>query len=107
MSSDGEFTGSSSSIAVTVTVDKITPTINWTNPASIVYGTALSGTQLNATATDPVTKNPVAGSFAYTPAVGTVLPVGTVNLETTFTPTDTATYSTQTATVTLTAGPTG
>ena len=103
-SSDGEFTGSSSSIAVavTVTTGKIAPTINWSNPASIVYGTPLSATQLNATATDPTTKNIVAGAFAYTPVTGTVLPVGTVNLEVSFTPSDTTTYSTQTATVTLT-----
>jgi hypothetical protein len=104
-SSDGEFTGSSSSIAVTVTVssNKIAPTIKWSNPANIVYGTALSATQLNATATDATNGNiPVAGTFTYNPLAGTVLPVGTVNLEVSFTPSDTATYSTQTATVTLT-----
>ena len=103
-SSDGEFTGSSSAIAVTVTVTtgKVAPTINWANPANIVYGTALGGTQLDATATDPTTKAVVAGTFAYTPAAGTVLPVGTVNLQASFTPSDTTTYSTQTATVTLT-----
>ena len=103
VSSGGEFTGSSSSISVTVTAGKIAPTITWANPANIVYGTALSGTQLNATATDATNGNiPVAGTFTYTPLAGTVLPVGTVNLQVSFTPTDTSTYSTQTATVTLT-----
>jgi hypothetical protein len=102
-SSDGEFTGSSSAVAVTVTVNLIAPTINWANPANIAYGTPLSGTQLNATATDATNGNiPVAGTFTYTPAAGTVLPVGTVNLQVSFAPTNTATYSTQTATVTLT-----
>ena len=89
-SSNGEFTGSSSAVAVAVTVDKIAPTITWSNPANIAYGTALSATQLNATATDPnlsAPNNTVVGTFAYTPAAGTVLPVGTVNLSVTFTPT--------------------
>jgi hypothetical protein len=39
-------------------------TITWSAPADIVYGTALSATQLNATAN-------VAGSFVYAPAAGT------------------------------------
>ena len=41
------------------------PTITWASPASIVYGTALSAAQLDATAN-------VAGTFAYSPAAGTV-----------------------------------
>ena len=48
---------------------KATPTISWSNPANIVYGTALGGTQLDATAS-------VAGTFAYAPASGTVLKAG-------------------------------
>jgi hypothetical protein len=55
----------------------ITPTITWAKPASITYGTSLSGTQLNATANVP-------GSFVYSPAAGTVLTVGTHTLSTTF-----------------------
>ena len=70
-----------------------TPTITWSNPANIVYGAALSGTQLDATAS-------VAGSFAYTPAAGTVLKAGNnQKLSVTFTPTDTTDYSSTTATV--------
>ena len=42
---------------------KATPTITWAAPADITYGTALSATQLNATATVP-------GTFVYTPAAG-------------------------------------
>ena len=51
-------------------------------------GTALSSTQLNATAT--YNGNPVAGSFVYTPPAGTVLGLGTgQQLSVSFTPTDT------------------
>ena len=55
----------------------------------------MSSTQLNATAN-------VAGTFAYTPAAGTVLKAGTQTLSAVFTPTDTTTYSAATATVQLT-----
>src|SRR5439155_3771039 len=67
---------------------KSTPAITWNNPADITYGTALGGTQLNATAS-------VAGTFVYTPAAGTVLGVGnSQTLHVDFTPTDTANYNT-------------
>jgi hypothetical protein len=42
--------GGSTSNAQTFTVNKATPIITWSNPADITYGTALSGTQLNAIA---------------------------------------------------------
>ncbi|MBV9927595.1 MAG: carboxypeptidase regulatory-like domain-containing protein [Acidobacteria bacterium] len=71
----------------TVTINKATPTISWNNPADIVYGTALSGTQLNATASVP-------GSFTYTPAAGAVLNAGDgQTLHVDFTPTDTTNYT--------------
>jgi len=70
-----------------VIIAKATPTITWSNPADIVYGTALGATQLNATASVP-------GSFTYTPASGTVLNAGSnQNLHVDFTPTDTANYN--------------
>lgn len=72
----------------------ITPSITWPTPAAITYGTQLSATQLNAT-------TPVAGNFAYTPALGSVLPVGTQTLKADFTPTDSTTYTTASATVQL------
>ncbi|HEX6223084.1 MAG TPA: putative Ig domain-containing protein, partial [Chryseolinea sp.] len=79
---------------------KVTPTINWSNPAPIVVGTALSSAQLNATAT--YNGSPVAGSFAYTPPAGTVLSLGTgQQLSVNFTPTNTALYNTASATVTI------
>ena len=81
--------------SVTIDVTKATPVVTWANPASIVSGTVLGDTQLNATAS-------VAGAFVYTPAAGTVLPVGTGHiLGVTFTPGDAANYSTATATVTV------
>ena len=41
---------------LTTTPQNTTPTITWSNPADIVYGTPLSSTQLDATATDPQLK---------------------------------------------------
>ncbi|MGA9673560.1 MAG: Ig-like domain repeat protein [Terracidiphilus sp.] len=79
---------------VTITVSQATPPIVWPAPAAITYGTALSGTQLDATST-------VAGAFVYNPAAGTVLTAGSHTLSVTFTPTDTADYTTATASVTL------
>jgi hypothetical protein len=71
-----------------------TPTISWPTPSAITQGTALSATQLNATAN-------VAGTFVYNPAAGTVLPAGTSTLKATFTPSDTTRYTTATAQTTL------
>jgi hypothetical protein len=68
---------------LTVNIVKVTPTITWANPADIVFGSALGGTQLNATASVP-------GTFAYTPGLGAVLPQGNgQTLSVLFTPTDT------------------
>lgn len=73
---------------------KKTPDINWLVPAAIWKGTSLSGTQLNATATDPDSPfGPVAGSFVYTPPAGTFLDVGDDFLHVDFTPTDTAAWN--------------
>ncbi len=74
------------------------PPIKWATPAPIVYGTALSAAQLDATST-------LAGSFTYSPAAGTVLSVGPQTLTATFAPVDTTDYTTGTATVTLTVVP--
>lgn len=86
----------SSAATVTVSTTPVAATITWENPAAIAYGTALGDTQLNATAN-------VAGTFAYTPAAGTVLEPGAdQTLSVTFTPTDTAHYLPATRTVKLT-----
>ena len=72
---------------VTINVLKGTPVITWNNPADITYGTALGGTQLNATANVP-------GAFTYTPPATTVLNAGNgQTLSVNFVPTDTANYN--------------
>lgn len=74
---------------------KAVPVITWANPASIVYGTALSATQLNATAD-------AAGTFVYDPPAGTILGAGAgQTLTVTFTPDDLAAYWPATAQVTI------
>ena len=85
--------------ALSITVSKITPVITWGNPADITYGTALSGTQLNATAS-------VAGMFVYSPASGTLLPAGSGQaLHVDFTPSDTANYNSASADVAINVTP--
>ena len=71
---------------VQVTVSQATSAISWTALAPIHQGAALSGVQLDATANVP-------GTFSYTPAAGTVLPVGTQQLTVTFTPSDATDYT--------------
>ncbi|HZT61309.1 MAG TPA: hypothetical protein VFA21_22065 [Pyrinomonadaceae bacterium] len=85
------FAGDSGYLASNTTGDlsvaKASTSVTWSNPADIIYGTALSGTQLNASASVP-------GSFTYTPAAGTVLSSGNnQNLHADFTPTDTTNYN--------------
>src|ERR1043166_2850237 len=76
------------------------PTLAWTTPSDIVYGTALSASQLNATATYNGTNVP--GTFAYTPDAGTVLGAGAgQTLSVTFTPTDTASFFSASTNVTI------
>jgi hypothetical protein len=78
-----------------IDVNQINPVITWSNPANINEGTALSATQLNATADTP-------GTFSYTPPPGTVLARGNNQpLQVTFTPTDQVNYSIQSKTVSI------
>jgi hypothetical protein len=80
----------------TLTVGQASPAITWNAPAAVMYGTALSAAQLNATAS-------TAGTFSYSPALGTVLGAGTQTLSVIFAPTDTTDYTTPSAsTVALT-----
>lgn len=80
--------------SVTIQVNPATPSISWAAPAAIVFGTGLSGAQLDATAS-------VSGTFAYSPAAGAVLAAGTQTLTATFTPADAVDYTSATASVTL------
>ena len=77
-------------------VNQAAPVITWANPAAISYGTTLSTTQLNATAT------PAGGTFTYTPPVGTTLPVGSQTLRVSYTPPDTVDYAVANAQVPIT-----
>ena len=86
-------------------VNQAAPVLAWNSPASIAYGTALSSTQLDATATDPNTGLPLSGTFVYTPGTGTIVVRGSTFLTVTFTPTDTTDYATAEANVTLVVTP--
>jgi hypothetical protein len=87
---------SATSNAIVLTVSAATPALDWPVPAAITYGTALTSAQLDATSGN------VAGSFAYSPAAGTVLTAGTDTLTVTFTPTDSRDYTTAMQTVPFT-----
>jgi hypothetical protein len=77
----------------------VTPTITWSAPAAVNFGTALSDEQLDATASVP-------GTFAYNPPAGTTLsPGANQKLSVTFTPTDTNDFTTATDSTTITINP--
>jgi hypothetical protein len=82
-------------LQATLIVLQAVPDVDWSKPATITAGTPLSSAQLDATANVP-------GTFAYSPAAGAVLPVGTDVLKATFTPNDTTDYTNATAEVVLT-----
>ena len=90
--SDTNYSGTQSGV---FTISQVTPRITWNTPADITSGTALSATQLNASAGD------VAGTFVYSPTASTVLAIGSQTLSATFTPTDTTNYNQATAMVHL------
>ena len=83
---------------VQLQVNPAKPVITWSNPTAIIYGTALTGTQLNATASVP-------GTFVYTPASGALLTVGTQTLSVQFTPTDATDYTIASDSVQLQVNP--
>jgi hypothetical protein len=84
---------------VAIVITQATPTIAWSNPAFIISGTALSGTQLNATASGVAGSLP--GTFSYSPAAGTVLGVGPHLLGAVFTPVDSLNYTNAAKSVTI------
>lgn len=83
-----------------LTVNRLVPGLTWNTPGAITYGTALGGAQLNAGAG-------VAGSYAYSPAAGTLLGAGTRALNVTFTPSDGSVHVPNTAGVSLAVNPAG
>jgi len=84
--------------ATDTVIFQVAPPITWPTPANMIYGTPLSGVQLDATST-------IAGAFVYTPPAGTVLPIGTQTLSTVLTPTDAVHYTTAKASVSVTVIP--
>ncbi len=84
------------SATVQLRVDKATPTCAWATPSPVIYGTALSSAQLDATCSWIVggVSTPVAGTFGYSPAAGAVPGAGAQTLSVTFTPADTIDYNT-------------
>jgi hypothetical protein len=89
-------------VTASIVVNPATPTITWSAPAAITYGTTLSSTQLNAVATG-IGGTSLAGTFTYSPAAGSTPAGGTDTLSVSFTPTDTTDYTSPvTATTTLT-----
>ncbi len=91
----------SASASVTLQVNRAAPALAWPAPSPVSLGAPLGPAQLNAVARG-VDGGSLAGTWAYTPAAGTVLSsAGAVGLSVTFTPTDSANYSAVTSAVTL------
>ena len=72
----------------------LAPPVDWT-PQPLTYGELLGANQLNATSS-------AAGSFAYDPPAGTLLPAGSHTLHATFTPSDPTQFSSVTVDATVT-----
>ena len=96
------------SSTVNVNVAKAMPTVASVNAVNIIYGTTLADSQLSGTVTSTIDGNsvPVPGKFIYTSADGTLLNIGNgQNESVTFTPTDTADYTTASSTVAVNVAP--
>jgi hypothetical protein len=92
----GNYTSANASVMLLVS--KATPSVDWSNPAPIAYGTNLGSGQLNASSS-------VGGNFTYTPALGAKLPAGNHTLHVSFSPADTGNYTSANASVLLLVGP--
>jgi hypothetical protein len=77
----------------------VAPVITWSAPVQLRSPAPLTALQLNASAN-------TTGTFVYTPAAGTVLPVGDNQITVTFTPDDSEHFTTATATVNVKVVPT-
>jgi YVTN family beta-propeller protein len=95
---------SATSAALSQVVDQATPQISWIPTPVFLYGTALGAAQENALVSWPQF---LPGTFTYSPAAGTLLAAGVQTLSVTFTPTDTAHYTTATATAQVEVIPSG
>jgi hypothetical protein len=79
---------------VSVAVTRATPTIAWPTVEKVPYGTLLSDSQLNATASVP-------GTFVYTPGPGALLSAGEHTPSVVFTPSNLSDYAPAQAAVSL------
>src|SRR5439155_305665 len=86
----------------TLPVTRANQTIGWSSPAAIVYGTALSGAQLNASVA--VVGPAAAGAITYSSVAGTVLHAG-LGQVLTVSAAATLDYNAASATVTLDVTP--
>jgi hypothetical protein len=95
-------TGSTTSYSppATLQINRASPVLAWATPAPIFTSTALSATQLDATAAG-ITGAALPGTFVYKPAAGATLGAGSQVLTTTFTPADGVDYTAASAQVTL------
>jgi phospholipase C/sugar lactone lactonase YvrE len=82
-------------VSQSFTINPATTTVVWSNPAAISYGTPLSTTQLDSSAS-PVT----AGAYSYSPPAGTVLNTGTQTLSVQFIPSN-SNYAASNGSVTI------
>lgn len=87
----------SATLTQSSTVAKGAAVITWATPAAISYGTPLSGTQLDSTATP----SNVYTTAVYSPVAGKVLDVGSQTLKVTYAPHGDSSYATTTDEVTL------
>jgi gliding motility-associated-like protein len=87
IASDPNYDPTEVTATVSIVVGKATPVITWANPADINYGTLLSSVQLNAKATQAITNTPITGTFAYSPGLNALLPLGPNTLNVIFHPT--------------------
>jgi hypothetical protein len=94
---------SASPVTGTFVISPAAPTVSWPAPDSITVGTALGAAELDATAS--FRGAPLAGPFTYSPAAGSVLPVGNQTLTVTFTPADPTDFQSVTSSVTIAVVP--
>jgi len=94
---DENYSTAEASVHLTV-VQPQRPSLSWSPPADIVFGTELSALQLNAACDDDIE-----GSFVYNYPLGTILPAGdNIVLLATFTPLDTLLYAVEVVKVLIT-----
>jgi streptogramin lyase len=89
----------------TLVIGQATPVITWNTPASLIFGTAITATQLDATASITVagTSINIPGQFVYNDPIGTILAAGNAQpLTVSFTPTDTVDFTDAEGSTTIT-----